>query len=236
MLKIAACDDNNKDISLISMFVNKFFIHKNIQYTYTPFSNPHELLEMQASEPFDIILLDIIMPEASGIQTARDIFECGKRTILAFFSSTPDFVFEGYGVNAVQYCLKPVTEEKINSLLESCYKRYLELDASSIILKEKSTSRKVRIQDIIYLESNDKAVRFICDGFSMTCTGRLDLFLEELPSYFIFTHKSFAVNLNRMQAFRDTEIISDVGHAIPVSRRMQKTVKQKYIDHVMEEV
>ena len=61
----------------------------------------------------DILLLDILMGQMNGMELARRLRQRRERLQILFITGTPDFVFAGYGVEAVSYLMKPVKEEEL---------------------------------------------------------------------------------------------------------------------------
>lgn len=80
------------------------------------FRNGRELL--QASESFDIVFLDIIMNDLDGMKTAQILRKKAFDKILIFVSSSREYVFDAYDVEAFQYLLKPVDDGKMRNILQ----------------------------------------------------------------------------------------------------------------------
>lgn len=70
------------------------------------FISSEELAERimeQGVIPYNVFLLDILMPDVNGISLGRCIREKSNDVPIIFITSTKDFAFEAYGVNAIQY-------------------------------------------------------------------------------------------------------------------------------------
>ena len=81
---------------------------------YTDFQNIGRHLNLQfiAIESkkiiFDILFMDIIMDDMNGMTCARMIRQQDKLVNIVFLTSSTDYVYEGYEVNAAAYLLKPL--------------------------------------------------------------------------------------------------------------------------------
>ncbi len=67
----------------------------------------------------DIVFFDIQLPGESGIDAAKKLYRVDKRPVIVFITSSPDFAVQGYGVNALGYLVKPLTERALASLLDA---------------------------------------------------------------------------------------------------------------------
>lgn len=80
---------------------------------------------------FDILFMDIYLPDGNGMECARTLRENGYEGIIIFQSSSAEHAIEAYQVDAIQYLLKPVSQERFFAAmdraaeeLEKCRKRY----------------------------------------------------------------------------------------------------------------
>ena len=80
------------------------------------FYSGRELID--SPDSFDIIFLDIIIRDPDGMETARLFREKAFDRILIFMSSSREYVFDAYDVEAFQYLLKPVREKKLKKVLQ----------------------------------------------------------------------------------------------------------------------
>lgn len=90
--------------------------------------NGKDVLDLIASEPVDMILLDIKMPKLNGIEVAKHIYENYPMTKIIILSGYSDFSYAKslirYG--AIDYLLKPIDPESLRSTLSECTQSILE--------------------------------------------------------------------------------------------------------------
>ena len=113
MIKIAICDDNKSEFNYIAKQIEdyKTMSYVNVKYTY--FSNGTELLtQIKSGVFYDLIFLDIIMPDINGIDTAMKIHRYSRITKIIFLTVSSEFAVDSYNVNALDYILKPITAER----------------------------------------------------------------------------------------------------------------------------
>lgn len=156
MLSIAVCDDAVLDCCNIAGRVKAILEKMEVPCTIRQFHQGRELL--QTVENFDIIFLDIMMSGIDGMETAQLLRDTAYDKILIFISSSREYVFEAYDVEAFQYLVKPVSEQKLNSVLKRAMGK-LEQDSSEfIIVTKERQSRKLLLRDIWYFEIRGRII------------------------------------------------------------------------------
>lgn len=119
-LKIAIVDD---EVPILQMLENYF--SRNEKYEVTSFSNPLEMISSLKNSVYDVVLLDIMMPQLDGIETLREIKAVHEHTrvIMMTAYSSLDKVLSSHKNGAHSYILKPFSslasvEKKILEVLE----------------------------------------------------------------------------------------------------------------------
>jgi len=118
-MRIAICDDNEGDRTRIAEALAAYLAARGRSAEVTAFAHPDRLLEAARKEDFDIYLLDILMPMVDGIATVRELRGMKGKVPVVFFSTSRDYALEAYGVKAVDYVLKPWTEERFAEALDA---------------------------------------------------------------------------------------------------------------------
>ena len=232
MIKIGILDDDASFLRLITGYVETYPGWQGREPSVRAFGSAEHFWEAFEEEPFDLVILDVVMPDVSGVETARAIYERNSAIVLAFVSSSPDHALSGYGVDAVAYMLKPVDAESVHRLMDSALSRHNRRSGGQITLKTGRTSVKLNLAEVIYLESDDKTVFFHFRDDTMSFKGKLEDYLVRLPASFIQIHKSYAVNLDHIRAMRPHEMIADNGKSVPISRRFRPRAEKLYLEHV----
>jgi len=109
MIKIAIVDD---EISILKVLEK--FLSKSGKFNITTYTNPVVAVDSIDSS-FDIILMDIMMPQLNGIEALEQILakNPNQKVIMMTAFSTLDKVLESHKIGASNYLMKP-----FNSLIE----------------------------------------------------------------------------------------------------------------------
>lgn len=236
MINIAICDDDSYYLGVLETRAREYFQRMNLEVKITLFANGADFWNSFIAEPFQIAILDIMLPDQTGIDLARKIFYRDRNCVIAFLTSSPDFAVQGYGVNAVGYVLKPAGDEELAELFGKCLFRYYETRPAHIIVKSGGANQRIEMSSIVYLESKNKQVLVNMGETTLAFSGKLSEVMEQLPPYFVQTHKSYVVNLARVASMTRDDMATEDGVRIPVSRQYYKNASQRYLDHVAREV
>ena len=104
-MKIALCDDDEKELSNIRSLLDSYQKTHNIPFTYQEYHSSCELALRASKERFDIYLLDILMPHMTGMQLAREIRTFDHAADIIFLTTSSDFAVESYTVKATNYLM-----------------------------------------------------------------------------------------------------------------------------------
>lgn len=237
MLRIAICDDDLRELSLISELLNKYQTEKEPLLKYDAFSNAIDLLDAIKRKDYHILILDVLMPGLNGIEAAQEIRDFDKEIKIIFLSSSREFAVESYSVDAYYYLLKPVTAQKFFPILDGIL---LELLRREDFMHIKTSSRFTRIpySKIEYLEVFNKKLLFhLADGTIKEINGSLSNFEDILccRDEFIKVHRSYIVNMESILSLSLKELTTLTRKTVPISRLLCRQVREAYMQYLFVE-
>lgn len=230
MIKIGICDDDRKCLEQAKNIIEKILKDFKITAELFCYENGDSLLSKVRVFKFDMIFLDIFMPLLSGMDTAREIREVDRDVLIIFLTSSPDFALESYTVKANDYLLKPVTYENVRGVFEYYIAKF-QTEPDHLILKTGNTHQKMYMQDIEYIEAQNKhCVCFLSSKKSYEVTDSLRNIENMLlcREGFFKCHRSYIVSMQHVDHFYSNEIITKNGHRIPIARGMGKAFSEAY--------
>lgn len=107
MINIALVEDEDSAAKVMLGYLNRFTSDKGVKFNTVRFSDAVGFLANYNSN-FDIVLMDIEMPDLSGMEAARKLREIDKTVILIFVTNMAQFAVKGYEVDAMDFIVKPV--------------------------------------------------------------------------------------------------------------------------------
>lgn len=111
-----------------------------------------------------ILFLDIEMPGIDGMETARRLRALGSKAVIIFVTAYPDFVFQGYEVQAFHYILKPYQPEKIRQVLGRALEEARLTETQYYIVEQKSGTLRLPLDQVICFKSDRRSVEALLAG------------------------------------------------------------------------
>ena len=184
------------------------------------FESPMAAYDLITEGVVDLILLDVEMPEANGVEFMRHL---SKPPMVVFITSHRDFAIESYEVKAVDYLLKPLSAgrfmqaiEKVMALLEAETEPIS--DDNFFFIRENSSFVKIDVANILFLKSLENYIQIITPTRIYTTLMPLSAAENSLPkAQFLRVHRSFLVNILKVTVVNKTELLID-AHEIPIGR------------------
>ena len=229
MLSIAVCDDEVIECSNMARKIKDILEEMKIPCIIRQFRSGGELL--QALESFDIVFLDIIMQDLDGMKTAQIFREKGSDKILIFVSSSREYVFEAYDVEAFQYLMKPVDERKLKSVLQKAVFKTENHSQEFIIVSRERQKKKVFLDDIYYFEIKGRIVYVHGAEGIFTYYEQIGELENKLRDKGFFRcHKSYLINLKHVDGYNRQEVILENGEKIVIAKRRY----DKFVQEVLK--
>lgn len=199
-------------------------------------TNADEAYELLTKIDYDVIFLDVRMPGLSGTELARKISELQKRPAVVFVSAYSEYAIDAFEVEADDYLVKPVSEERLLKAIEKIQKRkhggesvkpVQELLSDVFFVDLKDRKIPVRFEDICFFEAVDDYCRLYTAKNSYLINHSLKTLEEKLACRgFLRVHRKYIVNTRKIkevvQLTRNAYLLKmedERGTEIPVSRR-----------------
>ncbi|QQY79647.1 LytTR family two component transcriptional regulator [Keratinibaculum paraultunense] len=185
---------------------------------------------------YDIILLDIQMAELSGIELAKLIREKDKHIQIIFVTAIPDYIGEGYDVDAINYLIKPISEEKLRECLSKAINKK-EIQPKSILIEIDGGVHRIYEDSIMYLEIEGHELFIHQEDKTISIRKPLSE-MEELLSMdeFIKPHRSYLVALKYIKYIDSKKITLKNRTTILISRGNSKEVQRKFFNYFKRDV
>lgn len=218
MLMIAVCDDEIQECLHLARQVQTLLEQLDIPHIIKQYNSGRQLL--QAPEEFDIIFLDIIMREMDGMQAAELFRKRFSDKLLIFVSSSRQYVFDAFAVEAFEYLVKPVDEQKLRRTLLRCAAKLNRASEDYIIISRDRQTRKLFLDDIRYFEIRGRLIEAHGKNGTFSWYGQIGALETTLSDKDFFRcHKSYLIHLKYVDIYNKTEVTLDNGEKILIAKR-----------------
>ena len=237
-MKIALCDDDERELSNIRSLLDSYQKPRNISLTYKEYHSSFELALQASKERFDLYLLDILMPHMTGMQLAREIRTFDHAADIIFLTTSSDFAVESYTVKATNYLMKPVPADAFFAAMDDIIRAKAQEQEPFLVLKSRIGVHKVHLSELVYVEAqNRKVIYYTSGGEQIVCTALFSSVCDNLLQHreFIQVHRSFLVNMNYIRSIGAIDMYLHNGKSIPLAQRRVTDIKNIISLFQMEE-
>lgn len=230
-LKIAVCDDNKVDQDYVIKLLHEYANENGVILEIQAFISAEQFLFQYAAEKdYQIIVLDIEMEKMNGVELAKKLREDNQEIQILFITGYPDYISEGYEVDAVHYLIKPVSTEKLVKVMDKAIAN-LDVVEKVLFIQDNGEMLKVLTKNIYYVEVfSHVCIIHTTEGDVEIQTSISDL-EKNLLEGFVRVHRSYLVNLEQIKKIAKTEIYLENGDIVPLSRRKYKDVNIAFIQY-----
>ncbi len=211
-IKCIVVDDEPLAVSLLSSYVEKMPF---LELVYSS-ENPIEALEYIQKKEADLIFLDIQMPELTGINFMKIV---GNKLKYILTTAYAEYALEGYEHNVVDYLLKPISFDRFQKSALKAQERFaVNRDSNDSYFFVKSSGQKHRINfnEILYIESIKDYVNIKTENQEYIVLDTLKSLENQLPENFARVHKSFILNLEKIEKIDVKNVFLNSGKEIPI--------------------
>lgn len=200
-------------------------------------SSVRTAIEALKGTPCDVVFLDIEMPDSTGIQLARALCRIKSAPAVVFTTAYGQYAADAFGVNALDYLVKPVEEQRLAQTLARVRKRLqstTQIRKMSLFpVRKNGKNQYVRIGDITFISAMDDYSCLHTESARYQLPTTLGELERRLEGYGFFrTHRSFLVNLDRVDEYKTVGrgalllFVSGVKEGVPVARRRVPELKK----------
>lgn len=239
MLKLALCDDEPGQRGTVSGLLQEYAGQRpELAVRLSVFSSGLELLSaLEEKGDFDLYVLDVVMPELSGIDLGIKLREMGSLGAIIYLTISPEYAVDSYAAQAFYYLMKPVAAQKLYQVLDQAVETLEKQRAACVTVKTKNGLRLVRMDHLLYAELSDRAVRYhLSNGDRVDSITLRNSFQEEVTplladSRFFQCGASFVVNLYYVTGVERGALRLDSGKRVPLARGLTAQARRQWSNY-----
>ena len=232
VVHVAIVEDEQIHQDTLKNYLQRYESENGVSFHIDVFANPILLLE-NYKPVYDLIFMDIQMPDINGMETARRLRTMDRNVLLIFVTSLAQYAIEGYEVAAMDYILKPVQYFSFAMRLTKAIWRIDADGGDAIKVANNSGSSRLRLKDILYIEISGHTITYhTLDGGSFSGTGTLSEVEEKLRGkQFARCNSCYLVNLQYVTHVKGYQLRMKDGTELQISQPRKKGFLQAMQDY-----
>ena len=191
-----------------------------------------EAIAFLTHNPVDLLVTDINMPDLNGMELVKSL---ARQPLVIFTTAYSDFAVDGYKVSAVDYLLKPYGFADFSNAVNKAMERLRPAGSvpdnpadGALFVKIDHRFIKVNLSDIVYIKGYGEYLQIYVDGRQspLVTLSSFAAIKDKLAACFLQVHRSYIVNMNRVDVVDRNRIIMDGNAEIPVGDSYKADLQQ----------
>lgn len=191
-----------------------------------------QLNSLLKQQQVDLLFLDIEMPYVTGIDFLKSTPQAPK---VIFTTAYEQYAIKGYELDVLDYLLKPISFERFLKAANKAYDYFVSAsakEASYLFIKTDNKLEKVNLDELLFVEAMENYVALYTADKKLLTHSTLKALQEKLPpGQFIQPHKSYLVNVQRIQSIEGNILHIAGKYQIPISKYQKEEVMEKIVNN-----
>ena len=232
ILHCAICDDEPIVAHATKSKVDNILSKLDISYEISIYTCSKQLLfEMDGCNQFDLLIIDIEMPEVSGFKIAEIAKRYYKNSLVIFLTSHINYAIEGYEMNVFRFIPKEQADERLERYVVDAVKMITDVLQKSYVVKRHDFVEKIFYNDINYITKDGKnSILHLGNRDSIRVRKPLAVVLQELNSEeFVYIDRGCIANMSNLHRLNNREWLCENGEMLMMSAAAYSTIKPKLL-------
>lgn len=249
MFRAAICDDESTILDYLHKHIADEFKRQGVDVCINRFTSGKEFLKAHKSEPFDVVFLDIRMPDMDGFDVAAEIRSLSEKTYIIFITTENALVYDSFSFQPFDFIPKtPPSELNSSDSLEFLSQRIANvisrlisriLFAKTICLPLPYNQKIiVNISDIQMVQSVRNYAEYVfANRDPVRVRAKLDDVWQNLnPRVFSRPHKSYIINMNFIENVdsRNSLVKLKNGNLFTISKTCKQDFESSYLNFLSD--
>lgn len=232
--KFLLCCHKKDQSNILEEYIDMSLKNREVEYICHKAASSVEALEMYTNQKYDVVFIDISMPEATETEVSNRLFEIDPNVIIIYLMSYEEYTKKSLDKFARQCLPNPIDKSRLELVLSKAFeeieKNILYKNKTGFFtIKKCSKEIKIMHQDVLYFE---KEINYINIYMEHHKVGKIRMTLKELENIidmrlYLRCHNGFIVNKSKVKAISAKEIeLFHVDKKIPIGREHKESVSK----------
>lgn len=229
MVNVAIVDDDELICKEIARLISKFNVCYDFDFRTEYYCSCEEIYNhIVNGSNYDLILLDIEFPGMNGTEFGNMLRTKMKNydTQIIFISAVKEYVMELFKIRPIDFLIKPITEETLR-LCMLTYMTHYENSNGFLEYTLENIKHRIRIREVLYLESNRKKTIFHARSKTFSVYGKVTDIIGDNKNKFICISRGVYVNVHHIIETTTKEISLSDNSKLIISRGCQDSVRDR---------
>ncbi len=221
MLRIGIVEDQKEIAEEMQGFIRQYSEERNLNPEVVWMTDGAEAVTRIVAdrEEFDIVFMDIEMPNLDGMAAARQIRHVDSKVVLVFVTNMAQYAINGYEVDALDFIVKPVNYYTVTAKLDRAIERVASRQEKTVEVHATDGIRILKVSDILYLETQNRMLYYHTRNEVIPTRASMKQAEKEfLQGQFVKCNQCYLVNLAHVQGIKGDMVLVD-GEELEMSRR-----------------
>ena len=221
VIDIAIIEDSNEAASALVSCLERFGQEENEQFKIVRYTDADAFLS--AKQPYDIIFMDIRLPNITGMEAAERLRKFDKTSVLIFVTSMAQFALKSYEVDALDYILKPVSYRRVTLKLRKAVEIVKSREDRQVVINHGGEMVRLSTAQILYVEVRGHKLSYHTDEGVLSENGSLSSLEASLrANNFMRCNACYLVNPRRILSVKKFTVCMDNGDELSISQPRRK--------------
>jgi DNA-binding LytR/AlgR family response regulator len=228
-MNIAICDDQLDICGQLELLVEKILKNKKVKYNIDVYSSGIELCKEMSETEYQLVFLDVEMPEKNGVEIGRYIREKLKneKIQIAYISSKEESAMSLFELRPINFLIKPLRMEQIEKVIDK-YIVVSEIHNYFFEWQKGKEHYKIPMDKINYFEISGRKIHMLAENMQDEFYGSIEEINDRLnKEKFLFIHKSTIVNYDYVKKISYEQVEMVDGRVFSISQSRRKSIKKQ---------